>query len=393
MKLRAPFRATSTTAALITIAVAAEAVLITGGVPWTLASNRPAPLPILLAKVAARPRPRFEAGVVFPQWGVDAYGPLDPNWALGLGQIRQETNADWVEMTVNLRQPTFGSVRIEATPRLTPTPAGVAAGIRLAHRDGFHVFLVPLVTVATVPHWEGMIPAGTVSHARAWFRAYWRSYGPFVRAAAKASVDQVAIGTELARMEHAPPALWDRLLARFRRVYPGPLTYDRNHASADDPLLPWMHSPLLSTLGISTWYPVAGQPVAPGARLDAIWHDRVGRHLDRNAKRLGKPVVISEIGYRSSADCLSQPYRWRSRAPFDPACQADAYWAAMHDIASDPHVRGIFVWAWSVPVFEPNGLPGARVLREWFSALEGLGAAPTRRGPARTGGHASGSRE
>ena len=374
MRRLAALRATSLTAVLVATGIAAEAVLVTGSMPWTLAEEgrTPHPLPVLTLAVAPPPRPAFEAGVVFPQWGRSAYGPRDGNWALGLREIRRATQADWVEMTVDFRQPTLRSTRVQATSRLTPTPAAVAAGIRLAHRDGFHVFLVPLVTVATTPHWAGGIRPGDAAHARAWFRGYWRALLPYVRAAARAHVDQVSIGTELAKLERAPSALWVDLLRRVRRVYSGPLTYDRNHASADSVLSPWMRSPLLTTLGISAWYPVSTQTVGTSqAGLDAAWHHSVGRHLDRIARRLRKPIIVSEIGYRANADCLIAPYRWSSSAPRDPACQADAYWAALKDLSTDPHVRGVFVWAWSIPYFQPNNLPGAAVLRRWFTALEG----------------------
>lgn len=374
MRRLATLRRTSLTAVLVAAGIAVEAVLITGGVPWTLAESGSAthPLPVLRLAVETPARPAFEAGVVFPQWGRSAYGPQDGNWALGLREIRRETRADWVEMTVNFRQPTLRSTTIQATQRLTPTPSAVAAGIRQAHRDGFRVFLVPLVTVGTAPHWAGGIMPLGAAHARAWFRGYGNAFLPYVRAAASAHVDQVAIGTELAKLERAPSPYWEGLLRRIRRVYRGPLTYDRNHASADTALSAWMRSPLLTTLGISTWYPVS--PAAAGstqAGLDGAWRRMAERHLNRVSRRLGKQVFVSEIGYRSNADCLVQPYRWSSRAPFDPACQADAYWAALKDLSTDPHVRGVFVWAWSVPYFQPNNLPGAAVLRRWFTALEG----------------------
>ena len=84
------------------------------------------------------------------------------------------------------------------------------------------------------------------------------------------------------------------------------------------------------------------------------------------ALQLGKPVLISEIGYRDSTDALFDPWQKVTQAPPDPVEQAAAYNAAMQNVWNDQHIAGIFVWAWSVPFFEPNWRPAARVIKYWY---------------------------
>lgn len=99
------------------------------------------------------------------------------------------------------------------------------------------------------------------------------------------------------------------------------------------------------------------------------WAMRVRPRLDSLAERLAKPVIVSEIGYRTSSDCLTLPFVRHSAAPADPSCQAQGYVAALANVLPDPMVTGIFIWAWSLPPFAPNGQPGAQILHRFFGTL------------------------
>lgn len=359
--------------------VALEWVLVTGGLGLPAVGAVPGPgtqadaavhgsAAPAVASVALR-RPDFQTGMTFPQWGMAAYGPADGNWRLGLTEIRQQTGARWVEMTVDFRQPSQDATVVRATPTLTPTPASVVAGIRLAHQMGYRVLLVPLVTVGGRAPWSGTIPVGTPAHALAWFHAYFAAFRPYVAAAARAGVDELAIGTELWHLEAAPSPLWTWLIHRIHHAYRGPLLYDMNSASLAAPVRPWMRSPDLSGIGVTMWIPVTRRrmPVSQ-ARVTAMWGRRDRRPLDRFARALGRPVVVTEVGYRDTADCLVSPAKWRSSAPKSLSCQAEAYAAVLRNLLVDPHVRGVFFWAWSVPPFQPNYRPAAAVLRRWFTS-------------------------
>jgi hypothetical protein len=49
--------------------------------------------------------------------------------------------------------------------------------------------------------------------------------------------------------------------------------------------------------------------------------------------------------------------------------QAMAFNAALMNSAQDNRIVGMFVWAWSVPVFQPNWRPAAEVIKYWYSAI------------------------
>ncbi len=125
-------------------------------------------------------------------------------------------------------------------------------------------------------------------------------------------------------------------------------------------------------IGVSVYIPLTATPqrLAPAA-LPGLWRVQIGKLLDALSVQLHKPVLISEIGYRDSAYALYQSWRGDAAVqaePADPEEQAAAYNAALSNALVDPAINGIFFWAWSVPLFEPNGKPAAKILHKWYAS-------------------------
>ena len=155
-------------------------------------------------------RPDFQTGVIFPQWGTNAYDSTDQNWQTGLKDISDQTAAQWIEIPINFFQLSVTSTQVMATEK-TPTPEAVSNGIRQAKLKNYHVFVVPLITVEGTLTWSGSIKFNTIAQTQTWFENYWQAYRPYVVAAAAAGADQLAIGTEDELLQEAPPFLWDTL--------------------------------------------------------------------------------------------------------------------------------------------------------------------------------------
>jgi len=361
-----------------------QAILIGGHIPFFhLSSLRPTP-PAVIAyetRLAARDttqdlevrmhRPSFQTGIIFPQWGTNAYDTTDANWQIGLNDIQIQTGAQWVELPINFFQSSVTSTQITTTS-ITPTPEAVAAGISVARARNFHVFVVPLLSAGGILTWSGSIQFSAPQLLQAWFDSYWQALQPYAIAAAQAGAEQLAIGTEFEKLQNTQPLYWNQLIERVHLVFPGRLTYDLNWSSLYNPIPSWMSNPLLSTIGVSEYIPLTNTP----QRLDpsvipTLWQANVGKLLDALALKIGHPVFISEIGYRDSAYALYRPWERDARAqaePADPQEQAAAYDAALRDVLVDPNVTGIYFWAWSVPLFQPNWKQAAKVLFKWYTS-------------------------
>jgi hypothetical protein len=316
-------------------------------------------------------RPDFQTGMVFPQWGTTAYSSSDANWRSGLKEILDQTAAQWIEVPINFYQASMATTQVAAT-EMTPTPEAIAAGIRSARVMGYHVFVVPLLTVEGPLSWSGSIQYKTLAQTQAWFESYFKAYRPYIVAAAQAHADQLAIGTEDELLQEAPPSLWNTLIEQIHALFRGKLTYDINWSSLYYPLPPWLRNPQLNAIGVSVYNPLTSTPqrVDP-AQIPALWKQTIRKQLDDLALRLSKPVIISEIGYRNSAYALYHPWQRDASAmaePPDPVEQAAAYNAALSNVLVDPHITGIFFWGWSLPMYEPNFKPAAAVMLKWFTS-------------------------
>jgi hypothetical protein len=352
---------------IITGGVGIEWLLLTGSTPQSvIAAFQPPsrPVPIVYA------RPLFQTGVVFPRWGTSAYTSSDPNYAIGLNEIQNQTAARWIELTINLYQATTTSTKM-GFQSYTLTPDALEEGIKTARAHGYHVFVAPLVTVGK-DVWAGKIAFNTPNQAAAWFQNYWETLQPYLTAAAQAGAEQFALGTEFDGLERKWSVYWDKLIAEAHSVYPGILTYDMNFGVIKrTPIPSWLTNPLLTYVGVSSYFSLSSNPqrVDPSI-VPILWYDDVQIPLDTFAAGLGKPVLISEIGYKNTSDALFQPFRRLTTAPPDPELQAAAYNAALQNSIHDPNIAGIYFWAWSMPPFSPNWLPAASVLHHWYTSPE-----------------------
>jgi hypothetical protein len=362
--MRRSFSAVFSAFLALALGVSLEWILLTGSSPQAVykASIPPTPTPAIGSLPAD-----FQTGVVFPQWGMTAYSATNENFTYGLQEIHDQTGARWVQLPITLYQTNFTTPHLDPSDQ-TVTPESLAEGIRIAHQHGYKVFVAPLLTVGATG-WAGDIRPRNKTWTTQWFDNYFQTLLPYLQVATQEHVEQFALGTEYEALEAAPwQDLWNTMIARAHAVYPGTLTYDMNWTAALKPPRDWMKNPDLTYLGVSVYRPLTTRPAPRDADgLTALWQYKIGDMLDALSIASGKPIVLSEIGYRNSADALYQPWQWKSSAPADPDLQAAAYEAALQNIIRDPYVAGAFFWGWSVPAFAPNWLAAAQTLHRWYT--------------------------
>ncbi|MBV9692027.1 MAG: hypothetical protein JO202_20220 [Ktedonobacteraceae bacterium] len=325
-------------------------------------------LGVFFGKSFMRKSLSFQAGIVFPQWGLAGYSSADLYWHQGLREIAQQTGASWVAMTIPLYQLSLAGTDIEPTHD-TPTTQAVTEGIRQAKSMGYKVFVVPQITVGGNYPWAGHIGYESEQMTHTWFKNYWAAYSPYIEAASKAGADEIAIGAEYEQLELASPAEWLLLLNKARTVYQGLLTYDENWTALGRPVPSWMQSPLLDMIGVSVYIPLVDTPTRlAGEQLLRIWHDRVQVPLDILGQTLNKPVLISEVGYQSRADAGYQPWREVKDAPRDDAEQAELCNAVLANVMQDTTIAGVFFWVWSYSSFDLHNRESAHVLHRWYTS-------------------------
>ncbi|HYU34488.1 MAG TPA: hypothetical protein VEW48_20235 [Thermoanaerobaculia bacterium] len=203
------------------------------------------------------------------------------------------------------------------------------------------------------------------------FARWWAGYRRFMlhhaRVAALGRADVLVIGTELGGVMRHQEA-WRRLIRDVRRIYSGPLTYAANWAGDFETAPFWGD---LDLLGLNMYYPLAGPGEQP--RADSPRVRELQAKLAAMARRYGKPVLFTEVGYAASAAAAAEPWK-EDHGPLDPAMQARCYEVVFEAFSREPWLAGLFWWKWPShglgaaddPSFSPLGKPALGVLEKWY---------------------------
>ena len=292
---------------------------------------------------------------------------LDELHALGVG---------WVSLTPF---GFMGGLDADAVRPIFDTPAGetdarLRAEIQAAHARQLKVQLKPHLWIRGGA-WQAQIDPGDDAAWTRWFASYRAWLLHYAHLAAVEGVDALVVGVELGSSVAKQPESWRALIQEVRGFFHGQLLYAANWDAVSR--VPFWDA--LDAIGVQFYPPLAD---GPGASLASL-SERAGRALDVYAelsRRVSRPVVLTEVGYRSSADATLHPQAWpeRDHAPtVDRDAQALAYRALLGAVAARSFVRGVFVWKWFTDPasaeegptgFSPRGKPAEAVLRRFYAS-------------------------
>ena len=239
------------------------------------------------------------------------------------------------------------------------TDLAMALAAGRAHRLGMSVMLKPHVW-----SWPGgdatRIDPG--SRWPAWFASYRRFLIHQALLARLIRADWLCIGTELTRSERRPE--WNELIAMTRELFDGPITYAANFDAFE--ATPFWRQ--LDAVGVDAYFPLSRNPQATDAELRIGAAEAVGR-MERVARSVGKTVILTELGYPSTAAPWMEPWRERRDLPASPRDQERAFAAILTALSESPSVLGFMIWKYesdpnlSDPTgYLPKGKPAESVI-------------------------------
>jgi hypothetical protein len=285
--------------------------------------------------------------------------------------------ATWVSLTPFGRVASLSPSGVEMSfeAPFAQNRADVLRAIEQAHGAGLRVLLVPHIWVETYA-WRALIDPGDDA---GWAR-YAASYACFAsewaRVAEEGGADMFSIGVEQRSwVTSARAPLYQGVLRSVRAVYHGPLTYSANWDDVDDTVILGE----LDVIGINAFYPLAERE---GARLPALLEGgrRVAEKVRALAARWGKPILFTEIGYKTVPDPAVKPWIWPEDikdVKLDELAQAEAYAGLLAPLVDEPSFLGFFVWRlYADPDdtsqepefgFSPRGKRAELVMRDAFT--------------------------
>jgi Glycoside Hydrolase Family 113 len=317
------------------------------------------------------PAAKKQKGMSYAAWSAGAYSQPDSDVSL---EHLAETGATWIALVVTCYQDNLASTRIAAN-ETTPADAGLIHVISQAHDLGLKVMLKPHLDLAKDPaHWRGEIGRAYTTEAQwaDWFASYRSFIEHYADLASTYGADQFCVGTELEGTTQRA-ADWRNIIAAVRTRYAGPLIYAANH-SGEEQRLTWWDA--VDFIGVDAYYPLANRTDPTLAELKSAWQTRVAV-LAALAARWQKPIILTEIGYRSIDGAAMHPWDYQITGKIDLKEQADCYRAALESVYGQPWFAGIYWWAWSPDPrqggaaddnYTPHGKPAEDIVTAWYQS-------------------------
>lgn len=263
-------------------------------------------------------------------------------------------NINWVAAHVTVVQEAYYSSRIYQDFEHTPADEELVTWIAAAHEHGIKVMLKPIIEPLDGT-WRGIIVPPTDArifgdvqpgYRVKWLASLMRMLTHYAKVAAKVEADAFCLGSEYHRVQGWNKE-WRAVLKAVRGEYGGPVTNEFvSHDIRERKLYPdigeWWGD--LDYLGYST-YPSTGKTDATVADLvTAMQGERqIVADLDQ---AFGLPVVVAEIGCRSSATGAAYAAGHREEGRFDGGVQARYLEAVCRVFGGEPACRGIYWWKW-----------------------------------------------
>ncbi|HAK80441.1 MAG TPA: hypothetical protein DCM71_26955 [Runella sp.] len=246
---------------------------------------------------------------------------------------------------------------------------GISKTIELAHKNGLKVMLKPHAWVG-----RGMYTGDFDLKTEADWQIFEKDFGNYIltnaRIADSLKVELLCIGTEMDNFTQKRPGFWKNLIKEVRTMYRGQLTYADN----------WNHYPKnpfwndLDFIGIDAYFPLSAEKHPSIATLQKGWKSHL-EELENFAGKHQKPILFTEIGYRSVDFATEKPWESHDEKPENLALQADAYQAFFNEVWPRKWLAGAFAWKWFLQqpkrqfhrdTFSPQFKPAETVLQNAF---------------------------
>ncbi len=300
-----------------------------------------------------------------------------------------------IELTVRIWAQTGTSNTVIADPAKTESDASLLAGFKAAAAAGLSVvFKAALSPLNSTP-----VSSLAPTDVAAFFASYKAEVVHLAAVAQAGGVMSFAIGNEMSSLSGAAyRGYWTDIIASVREVFHGDLTY----AAATDEAYKVSFWDQLDTIGVNTYPPLTTSAAPTVQDLVDAWskvpsnpywatvfeHKSPVDFLHSLAEQYGKPLLMTEAGYRSIAGTAIRPGSWTINGTPDPVAQADAYKAFFQVWAANggDWLKGVELWQWDLnnkyntTGYSVMGKPAEAVVSQYFHA-SGTSSSPAASAP------------
>ncbi|MDB5244576.1 MAG: hypothetical protein JWN18_446 [Parcubacteria group bacterium] len=258
----------------------------------------------------------------------------------------------------------------------TPTDASLISGIQFVHSLGMKA-QVGIYLETYDGTWRALINPGNRAD---WFAKYQAILVKYGQIGQQQGVEQMVLGAELVNMASAAAnpdntTRWNQMIAAVRGVYSGKLTYSANRggqgAYSELPNIQFWNN--LDYIGVSGYYELSTDGSV--SSLKNAWANIQSWDIGPAAQKWNKPVLFTEIGYRSLSGAHYQPWNSSMGGSYDPQEQVNDYTALFDFWNNYSYLQGVDLWWWSPDPnyggsgntdYTPQGKPAEQTLKQWW---------------------------
>lgn len=219
--------------------------------------------------------------------------------------------------------------------------------------------------------WPGDINMSLEKDWMTFFDYYYRWMRHYALLAEIHGFDSLCLGVEFAKATLNREQDWRQLIQQIKGIYQGPLTYAANWGEEFEQLQFWDE---LDFIGINCYYPLS-EELAPSKRTLKRAFTEVAQKIEKVAQTYNKPIVFTEIGFRSVEKTWANPHEGAKGRAFSEKCQSLAYEVVFETVQDKDWCQGLFWWKWPSYLayggeqntgFSPTGKEAEQVVAKWY---------------------------
>ncbi len=247
--------------------------------------------------------------------------------------------------------------------------------IKILREKGIRVMLKPHLWVSS--GWRSNLSLQSKTHWDSWFETYRKNMLHYAEMAAQTDVGLICIGTELKSSIIEQADQWKQLIRDIRQIYKGKLTYAANWDGEFEYIDFWDE---LDYIGIQAYFPLTRNKSPKLEEIRSGW-DTHSHTLKTFSEKHKKPILFTEIGYRSDISSTIKPWEWNTvtnlffNQKSDEAQQL-AYEAMFEEFWYKEWFAGCFIWQWNTRSkkaraqksmgFSPRYKPAENSMAKWY---------------------------
>ncbi len=219
--------------------------------------------------------------------------------------------------------------------------------------------------------WPGEIEMQSTEDWKSFFYHYHKWIRHYALLAEIHEIDLLCVGVEFAKATLAHEDQWRAIFDSVRGLYQGQMTYAANWGDEFEKVQFW---DALDFIGLNCYYPLSNNSEASKAELSSNF-EKVKTKIEKVHNKFQKPVVFTEIGFRSIDAPWIHPHA-EGNDSYNETHQDRCYQVVMEGVENEDWYGGILWWKFPSYLryggtkntsYTPNNKLAEKTIRQWFS--------------------------